>query len=165
VQLIDLSAAGESAPLIGPTTLAGAGSWTNVRRVIDPTDLSPGDSYLIQITTRYTSGTSVLVSGSADYDNVVLSATPGGAGGQGGGGKKGKRNTEGAGGALSPQRLEELLRGATPGTATLHGQRLFVRVKCPRKIGHACRTTAQGLLKKSRPATRKRTVLLRSGKA
>lgn len=55
----------------------------------------------------------------------------------------------------------------TPGTAVLggNGKRLFVRVKCPRKIGHACRTTAQGLLRKRRPATAKRTVRLRSGKS
>ncbi len=33
------------------------------------------------------------------------------------------------------------------------------------KIHRSCRTTAQGLLKKARPATKKRTVLLRSGKS
>lgn len=82
VQLIDLSAGGESVPLIGPTTLAGARSWTNVRRSIEPADLTVGDSYRIQIVSRYTSGTSVLASGNADYDNVVLSAiqTDGGGG-------------------------------------------------------------------------------------
>jgi hypothetical protein len=55
--------------------------------------------------------------------------------------------------------------GWTPGTAVLRGKRLFVRVKCPHKIGHVCRTTAQGLLRKHRPATLKRTVRLRSGKS
>ncbi len=161
-QLVDLSADGETVPLIGPTTLAGARSWANVRASVDPEGLTVGDEYRIQITSRYTSGTSVLVSGSADYDNVVLSASSGG--GAGGKGKGGGRAGNGAG-ALSPQRLEELLRAATPGTATLAGKRLFVRVKCPRKIGRSCRTTAQGLLRKGRPATKKRTVRLRSGKA
>jgi hypothetical protein len=105
----------------------------------------------------------VLVNGSADYDNVVLSAATGnggsnGNGGNGGGGGKGS-------GAFSSQRLEELLRQVTPSTATLDGKRLLVRVKCPRKVGQQCRTTVQGLLKKGRPATARRTVRLRSGKS
>jgi len=167
VRLIDVSEAGEALTLIAPTTLAGANSWTSVSRgSIAPESLTPGHEYRIQITSSYTTGTSVLVSGSADYDNVVLSASDGvgridkkGKGeGQGNGGGNG-------GGALGSQRLEELLRRATPGTAVLRGKKLFVRVKCPRKIGHACQTTAQGLLRKHRPATRKRTVRLRSGKA
>jgi hypothetical protein len=142
------------------TTLAGANSWTDVTRgSIDPDSLSVGHDYRIQITSRYTSGTSVLVTGNADYDNVVLMASDGTSG-------KGKGKGGGSG-ALSEQRLMDLLRQGIPGTAVLgdKGKRLFVRVKCPRKIGHACRTTAQGLLRKRRPATAKRTVRLRSGKS
>lgn len=171
VRLIDLSKAGEALTLIAPTTLAGANSWTGVSRgSIDPESLTSGDQYRIQITSSYTTGTSVLVSGNADYDNVVLSASDG----AGGGGKKGNGKGKGnggangnGGGAFDSRRLEELLRQATPGTAVLggKGKRLFVRVKCPRKIGRACRTTAQGLLRKHRPATLKRTVRLRSGKS
>ena len=169
VRLIDLSEGGEAVTLIAPTTLAGANSWTGVSRgSIDPESLTPGDEYRIQITSSYTTGTSVLVTGNADYDNVVLSASDGvGRGGKKGNGK-GKGNGGGSGsGAFDSQRLEELLRQATPGTAVLggKGKKLFVRVKCPRKIGHACRTTAQGLLRKKRPATLKRTVRLRSGKS
>jgi hypothetical protein len=159
VRLNDLSTGGEGVSLIPPTTLAGAHSWTNVAGAsIDSSDLTIGHEYRIQISSRYTSGTSVLVSGSADYDNVVLSAVRGKEGGAGKGGA-------GGGGGLSAQRLEELLRQATPGTATLRGKRLFVRVKCPRKIGRPCRTTVQGFLKKRQPATRRRTVKLRSGKS
>jgi hypothetical protein len=169
VRLIDLSKGGEALTLIAPTTLAGADSWTGVARgSIDPESLAPGDEYRIQITSSYTTGTSVLVTGNADYDNVVLSASDG----SGRGGKKGNGKGQGngggnGGGAFDSQRLEELLRRATPGTAVLgsKGKKLFVRVKCPRKIGHACRTTAQGLLRKHRPATLKRTVRLRSGKS
>jgi hypothetical protein len=88
---------------------------------------------------------------------------------EGGAGKASKGNGQGAGGAgaLSEQRLLELLRQATPATAVLNdsGKRLFVRVNCPRKIGRACRTTAQGLLRKHRPATLKQTVRLRRGKS
>ena len=136
------------------------------RGSIDPGRLAAGHDYRIQITSRYTSGTSVLVTGNADYDNVVLMASDGTSGNGKGGKGKGKGGGSGSG-ALSEQRLEDLLRQATPGTAVLNdnGKRLFVRVKCPRKVGHACRTTAQGLLRKGRPATGKRTVRLRSGKS
>jgi hypothetical protein len=170
VRLIDVSEGGEALTLMAPTTLAGANSWTGVSRgSIDPESLTSGDEYRIQITSSYTTGTGVLVTGNADYDNVVLSASDGvGRGGKKGNGK-GKGNSAGGGGAgaFDTQRLEELLRQATPGTAVLggKGRKLFVRVKCPRKIGHACRTTAQGLLRKHRPATLKRTVRLRSGKS
>jgi hypothetical protein len=161
VRLIDVSNGGEASTLVPAGTLAGANSWTNVTRgSIDPESLTSGHDYRIQITSSYTTGTSVLVSGSADYDNVVLEASDGTSGKGKGGNGSGNR-----GGALSEQRLEGLLRQATPGTAVLRGKRLFVRVNCPRKIGQACRTTAQGLLRKRRPATRKRTVRLRSGKS
>jgi hypothetical protein len=160
VRLVDLGEGGEALTLIAPMTLAGADSWTNATSgSIDPEKLAIGHDYRVQITSRYTSGTSVLVSGSADYDNVVLSATRG----KVRGGKKGRGS--GLAGALSEQRLENLLRQATPGTATLRGNRLFVRVKCPRKLQRKCRTTAQGMLRKRRPATAKRTVRLRSGKS
>jgi hypothetical protein len=115
-----------------------------------------------------TSGTSVLVTGSADYDNVVLSAVTGNGGGSNGNGGKGKGDGGGrkGGGSFNSQRLEELLRGATPGTAKLdEGKRLLMRVNCPRKVGRQCRTTVQGLLKKGRPATNRRSVRLRSGKS
>lgn len=164
VRLIDVTKGGEALTLIAPTTLAGANSWAGVSRAsIDPESLTPDDEYRIQITSSYTTGTSVLVTGNADYDNVVLSASDGA-----GRGKKGNGKGKGSGngtGAINSQRLEELLRLTTPGTAVLRGRRLLVRVKCPRKIGHACRTTAQGLLRKHRPATLKRTVRLRSGKS
>ena len=168
VRLVDLSAGGDAVTLIAPTTLAGAGSWTSVASgPVDPGSLAIGDEYRIQISSRYSSGTSVLVTGSADYDDVVLNATDGGgSGGKGnGGGKGGGGSGKGSGGAFDLQRLEELLRQATPGTATLDGKRLLVRVTCPRKVGRQCRTTVQGLLKKHRPATNRRTVRLRSGKS
>jgi hypothetical protein len=169
VRLIDVSEGGEALTLIAPMTLAGANAWTGISRgSIDPESLTPGDEYRIQISSSYTTGSSVLVTGNADYDNVVLSASDG----VRRGGKKGngKGRASGGGsdtGAFDSGRLGELLRQATPGTAVLggKGKKLFVRVKCPRKIGHVCRTTAQGLLRKKRPATLKRTVRLRSGKS
>ena len=160
VRLVDVTGGGESVSLIAASTLAGADSWTAVRQgSIDPGQLVIGHEYRIQITTRYTTGTSVLVSGSADYDNVVLEAVP--AGGDGGGGKG-----SGGDGGLSEKRLGELVRAATPGTAILtgKGKRLLVRVRCPRKAGRTCRITAQGLLKKRKPVTNRRTVKVRKGK-
>jgi hypothetical protein len=169
VRLNDLSAGGEGVTIIAPTTLAGAGSWTSVSRgSIDPASLTVGDEYRIQISSRFTSGTSVLVTGSADYDNVVLSAVTGSGGGNNGNSGKGKGGRGGGKGtgSFSSQRLEELLRGATPDTAKLDGgKRLLVRVNCPRKVGRQCRTTVQGLLKKGHPATNRRSVRLRSGKS
>ena len=50
------------------------------------------------------------------------------------------------------------------GPAVLKGNRLFVKVGCPRKVGHACRITAQGFLRKRKPATAKRTVKVPKGK-
>ena len=141
-----------------PRTDASSGS-------INPGSLTIGDEYRIQISSRYTSGTSVLVNGNADYDNVVLSATTGNGGGKGNGGD-GSGGGKGSG-AFSSQRLEELLRGATPGTAAVPNgnKRLLARVKCPPKVGRQCRTTVQGLLREGRPATVKRTVRLRAGKS
>lgn len=166
IRLVDVTEGGEGLTLIAPTTLAGANSWTSVSSgPVDPQSLTPGDEYRLQITTRYTSGTSVLVSGSADYDNVVLSASDG-QGGEGNG--KGRGGAGGrSSGPMGAQRLENLLRRATPGTARVSGdgKRLLVRIKCPRKVGHACRTTAQGFLRKRHPATAKRTVRLRSGRS
>ena len=162
VRLVDLSEGGEALTLIAPTTLGGANTWTSVTSgPIDSESLTPGDEYRLQITSRYTTGTSSLVSGNADYDNVALSASDSKA-------RKGKGRGKGhGGGALSEQRLEGLLRQATPGTALLSGsgKRLFVRVKCPHKAGHACQTTAQGFLRRHRPATTERTVHLSRGKS
>ncbi len=164
-RLIDVSAGGETQALIPPTTLAGASSWRNApRATIDPDRLIQGHAYRIAIASTYVTGTSVLVSGNADYDNVVLSASTAAArrrgGGRGGGGA-------GEGDGLSRKRLSSLFGAALPGTAVVKGdgKRLFVRVTCPRKVGRSCRIAAQGLLRKRKPATTRRTVKVRKGKS
>jgi hypothetical protein len=160
VRLVDLSEGGESLTLFSPTTLAGAHTWTRfVRRPsVDPDLLAMGHEYLVQITTRYTTGTSAVVSGSADYDNVVLSAERGGSGAQG----------------ITSAQLSELIRAASPDTAILTGsgkagagkaKRFLVRVRCPRKVGRTCRMAVQGLLKRGKPATTRRTVKVHKGRA
>lgn len=166
VRLVDFSAGGEAVTLIPPTTLAGAESWTDVPRVaVDPGRLTNGHDYRLRITTVYTTGTGVLVTGSSDYDNVVLEAVEGGPGKDG----KGRGAKGGNGSDEATQRLAELVRQTSPGAAILAGKgkgsRLLVRVRCPRKAGRTCRITTQGLLKKRKPATKKRTVKVRKGKA
>ena len=47
----------------------------------------------------------------------------------------------------------------------LKGNRLFVKVPCPAKVGRSCRLTVQGLLKKRKPATATRRAKVAKGKA
>jgi len=162
VRLVDLSAGGEAITLVDPKTLGGAESWQNAPAAsVDPARLTSGHEYKIMITSTYSTGTSVFATGNADYDNVVLSAVRGEPG-QG-------RGRGSSAGDLDRDRLTELLRAAAPGTAVLKGKgkatRLFVKVKCPRKVGRTCRITAQGMLKRRKPATTQRTVKVRKGKA
>jgi hypothetical protein len=159
VQLSNVSAGGAGPTVIGPATLAGADTWRPVpAAAIKPAQLTPGDTYKILIGTRYTTGTSVLVTGSADYDNIGL--RPAGSSDSGNGTGNGKGN----GSSMSSDRLLSLFQSGMAGTAVLKGNRLLVKVNCPKTIGGSCRITAQGLLKKGKPATTKRTVKVRSGK-
>ena len=109
-----------------------------------------------------------LLSGTTNlrFDNVGLSVRSASGGGNGGGGDGGGKNGSGLGSSsLTDRRLFSLLSGSgTSGPAVLKGNRLFVKVGCPRKVGHACRITAQGFLRKRRPATAKRVVKVAKGK-
>lgn len=104
-----------------------------------------------------------LLSGTTNlrFDNVGLVVHSSGDDGKGGGaGGKGSGSD-----SLSDRRLFLLLSsGGAAGPAVLKGNRLFVRVGCPARIGHACRLTAQGLFGKRKPATAKRTVKVAKGK-
>jgi hypothetical protein len=155
VDLVDVSAPAGSLTLIEKASLAGANSWTAVPAVaVNPDRLNAGDRYKIKISSSYKTGTSVLVSGSADYDDVVLRAATG-SGANGGG----------AGGNLTDARLQSLIMsGALGNTAMLKGNRLFVRVRCPKKVGLPCRSTLRGMLKKRKPATAKRKAKIAKGK-
>jgi hypothetical protein len=134
--------------------------------------VKPGHAYAISIET-VTESTIVgagLLSGTTDtrFDNVAL--TVDGTGGSGEGGGKNGRN--GGGGPISDSRLSELLRqSGAPAAAVLVGagkgkdaKKLLVRVKCPRKAGHACRIGVQGMLSKRRAATGRRAIKVRPGK-
>ena len=169
VQLVNLSAGGTGPTVVGPSTLAGADTWSPVpATAIKPGQLSPGDDYRIRITTRYSTGTSVLVAGTADYDDVALRT--GGSGNGSGGGGKGDGKGSGNGGDLSSRELLSAFSSGLSSTAVVSGangraKRLLVKVKCPKKIGSSCRITAQGLLRKRKPVTTKKTVKVASGKS
>jgi hypothetical protein len=139
--------------------------------------LVAGHSYAITIAATTSSTVAELgITGSATafFDNVSLatSSSDGGAGGGGNGGNGnngagGGEGGNGAGGngAFSDSRLASLLRSSMTGKATVKGNRVFVKAKCPAKVGAACRVTVQGLLKKGKPATAPRTAKIAKGKS
>ncbi len=170
VSLVDVSEGGNTETVIAPTTLGGADSWTTVSASVGASRLNLGDQYRVRIESIYSTGTSVLVTGSADYDNVALRASGSGNGGEGGGGggSDGTNGKNGKGGrnSLRSAQLLAMFGSGQSSTAVLDkGKRLLVRVSCPKRIGGACRVTAQGLLKKHKPATKTRTVKVPKGKS
>ncbi|MGC1165597.1 MAG: hypothetical protein WA862_05755 [Solirubrobacterales bacterium] len=98
------------------------------------------------------------------FDNVGLQVRTAGDGSGGSGGKAGDGSGGGGGSGLTNALLLSALKDSLVAPATLKGQRLFVKAKCPAKIGHACRVTLQGLLGKGKAATTKRVVKVPKGK-
>ncbi|MFN8163450.1 MAG: hypothetical protein U0R26_06395 [Solirubrobacterales bacterium] len=86
------------------------------------------------------------------YDNVGLQVQTAGGGGLGSG-------------SLTDKRLLSLIRSSLVGPAVLKGKSLFVKARCPARVGRACRVSVQGLLKKHKPATTTRTAKIAKGKA
>jgi hypothetical protein len=154
VKLIDRTAKTESTPI---TEAIGAASpFTGVSRA---SSVMPGHTYALAITavtTSSTAGTGLLAgSTSAHFDNVALSVQP--SGGEGGGGA-------GGAGSLTNSQLMSLIQSSLIGPATLKGNRVSVKAKCPKKVGIACKISVQGLLKKKKPATSTRTAKVGRGK-
>jgi hypothetical protein len=141
-----------------------------------PVALVAGHSYAIEIdATTKSNVVSVGVLGSATFrlDNVSVSgpAGPGGAGGGGGGGNGGGNGAEGgnglggASGGVSSARLESLLQQSSLiGPATLKGNKLTVKAKCPAKLGATCTLSLQGMLSRHRAATAGRRAKVKKGK-
>jgi hypothetical protein len=126
-----------------------------------------GHTYAILITARTAStvaGTGLLAGATkARFDNVALAVHRSGASGNGTG--SGTESGSGAGsGSLSDARLTALAPATVSGPAQLQGKRLLVKARCPKKVGHACRISLLGLLKKNKAATAKRTVKVAKGK-
>lgn len=118
------------------------------------TKLVAGHTYALLIDSETSSSVAnagLLGSASARFDNV--SVTVGSSGGGGGGG------------GLSDSQLTSLMQNSLIGPAVLKkGKRIFVKAKCPAKVGRACKITVQGLLRKGKPATTKRTAKIAKGK-
>ena len=140
VQLVDLSEGGSQVGVIEPTSLAGAADWTPISATVKAARLNQGDSYAIRIVTSYATGTSVLVTGSADYDNVALRGGEGGNGdgkdgNNGNNGGNGDNGNNGGNGrnSLRSSELLSLFSSGQPGSAAViaKGKRLLVRVNCP----------------------------------
>jgi hypothetical protein len=131
-----------------------------------PVALVAGHSYAIEIdATTKSNVISVGLLGSATFrlDNVSVTG-PGGGGGVGGGnGGNGAGGSNGAGG-VSSARLESLLRSSLIGPATLKGDKLSVKARCPAKLRATCTLSLQGMLNRHKPATAARKAKVRKGK-
>jgi hypothetical protein len=128
-----------------------------------------GHTYALSITADTSSsvaGTALLGgTTSTRFDNVSVTIDPtsGNGSGSGSGGSGG--HGPGSGGTLTDQQLQSLIGGSLVGPATLKGSKLTVKVRCPQKVGRACKIGVQGLLKKRKPATTNRRAKVRQGKA
>lgn len=184
VQLLNVNT-GAELTLVDAASLAGAEGWTATAAAsVKASRLVAGDTYRLRILTEYRTGTSVLVGGSADYDDVVLGASTVGANGE-----DGSDDGKGGSGGMSSEDLSSLMRASGIGDfATLVGtgaggangkdgssganggaaataKRLLVKLRCPAKVGRTCKIKAQGLLNKRRPATFVKRVSIPKGKA
>lgn len=172
---------GTSTPLLkeegiapGPTFTANGGAAA----------VAGGHTYAISLaTTTNSTLASVGLLGKTHlrFDNVALSVQTAGGGSGGnnpndsGGGNKNSSNNSNSNSktvnnkkqssSLSNARLQTLFRrGASSAPATVKGNRLFVKVSCPRSIGRACHIVARGMLNRRTAATNKRTVKVGRGK-
>ena len=163
VQLIDRTSGKRSTAI--SQALDSSSGWSGEDGI---TTLQAGHTYALAITAETASnviGTGLLSgSTSARFDNVALtvgSSSSGGAGGDGGaGGGAGGKGSE-----TIAARVAALAPATLAGPAQMKGKRLFVKARCPKKIGRNCRISVLGLLKKGKPATANRTVKVAKGKA
>jgi hypothetical protein len=124
-----------------------------------------GHVYALSITTEISStvaGAGVGGTTSMRYDNVSVTVQTSGAGAGGGSG-----SGSGSAGSLTNAQLLSLISGNNAsliGPATLKGNKLTVKVRCPAKVGRTCKIGVQGLLKKHKPATANRKLTVPKGK-
>lgn len=167
VQLLDRTA-DKRADLL-TETIASNSDWSGRDAAAT---VEAGHLYALAITAETSSsvvGTGLLSgSTSARFDNVALRVTHTAGGGSGGSGTKGggggNGGGAGAGGGLTSAQLAALAPSTLVSPAILKGNRLFVKARCPKKIGRACRISVIGLLKKRKPATATRTAKVAKGK-
>lgn len=136
--------------------------------------VSAGHTYAIAIETSTTAAAALgLLGGETDvrFDNVALAvqsaAGEGGGGNAGGGtdGSVGGGSASASTGPLDSTELRTLVRRGDAATAHLLGGRVFVRLRCPKRVGRACRITAQGRIRKHVRVTRRRTVRIAKGRS
>jgi hypothetical protein len=155
VTLLDRTADDKSEPLT--ETLASEPDFVGKDRAVT---VKQGHTYAISITAQTSStvaGTGLL-SGttSARFDNVSVTVQTGSGGGKGNGG---------AGGSLTDSRLSSLIQGGgLIGPAVLKGNKISVKVRCPKQVGRTCKVALTGMLTKRKPATTTRKVTVRKGK-
>lgn len=159
VRLIDRTSGKDSASIA--ETVSGASGWSGEDGAATVT---AGHTYAIAITARTSSsivGTGLLAgTTAARFDNVALTVgADDGKGGDNGSGGNGATGRD-----LSPGRLAALAPATIAGPAQLKGRRLFVKARCPKSVGRACRIAVRGLLSKRKPATAQRRVKVRAGK-
>jgi hypothetical protein len=157
VTLIDRSAAAKAEPLSEELKEASAFIGKDHAATV-----KAGHVYALSITVETSSSVAGTSLGggttSVRFDNVSLTVdtSGGGAGGSGGG--------AGSGSSLTDSRLRSLIANSLIGPAVLKGNRLAVKVRCPKPVGRSCRISVRGMLTKRRPATAARRVKVRQGK-
>ncbi len=151
----------------GPTALTNSAPFSAIPSVnINPAQLQVGRGYKIRITTVYNSVATVVANGDVGYDNVVLSTAGTGSGGGSGNGSGGSGSGDGI---YNSQTLAQvILSQGLPNSATLKGNKLKLKVKCPRKAApNPCKYSLQGLSgnRKSKPATSRKKTKIAAGKS
>jgi hypothetical protein len=143
----------------GPTALVSNAAWASIPTAnLNPSLLTLGHSYKIRVSTAYQSVLAVIATGDVGYDNVRLT-TAGSGGGGGGGGETTITNTD--------QLTQLILTQGLPSSATLKGNKLKLKVKCPKQLApDPCKYVLQGLSKgkKSKPATKRKKTSIKAGK-
>jgi hypothetical protein len=180
VKLVSISSPADTVSVIDDRSLAGADDWSRIRDIsIDPSQLTVGDKYRIEIATTYHTGVTVVPGGSADYDDVVLRAggvadttagnNGGGNGGDGQNGGNGNGGNGGGGNGGGGGNTNATLAGsgvAGNAAALVKNGRLLVKLRCARKAGGTCHEKITGLLSKHGAKVGKaRRVNVRSGKS
>lgn len=155
VTLFDRTANDKAEPL--NETLSSESDFIGKDRAVT---VKQGHTYAISITAQTSStvaGTGLLSGAtSARFDNVSLTVQTGSAGGGKG---------SGAGGNLTDSRLASLIQGGgLIGPAVLKGNKVSVKVRCPKQVGRTCKVALTGMLTKRKPATTTRKVTVRKGK-
>lgn len=160
VELIDRTSGKRSRSVT--ETIEGNSGWSGED---GGATVKAGHTYALAITVETSSsvaGTGLLGGAtSARFDNVALTVGSGAGSGDGSGAGA---PAGGKSGSDVAARLATLAPATIAGPAQLKGKRLFVKARCPARIGRSCRISVLGLLKKRKPATANRTVKVAKGK-